>query len=121
MVQALYKNAVVNVIKAFADVSLNNPVFRRIMRYLIDTRQRHCCVPHRPKPVGMLKELRFQNWLQHNFHALLYNAVSNRGYSQRALFGFSRLVDVFPAYLLSLKMLKCALDILYHPLIGLFR
>lgn len=34
----------------------------------------------------MLKELRFQNWLQHNFHALLYNAVSKAGEAQSLVF-----------------------------------
>ena len=48
----------VNVTKAFADVSLNNLVFGRYVRYLIDTRQRHSGIPHGAKPIRMCKELR---------------------------------------------------------------
>jgi len=112
---------VVNVVKAFADIPFNNPVFGRHVRYLIDACQRHLGIPHGPKPIRMRKELCFQNWFQHELHALLHNAVSNGGDSQWTFFGFSRLVNVFPAYFLCLKMLDCALDILYHPLIRFFQ
>ena len=108
----------VNVIKAFAYVSLNNPVFSRCVRYLIDARQRHRGITHGPKPVRMLKELCFQNRFQHNFYTLLYDAVSNSRYAQRTFLGFSWFVDIFPAYLLNFKVLKCVLNILNYPLIG---
>ena len=104
-----------DMVKAFADVTLDNPVIACVLYESAYTFQRHSRVPHGAKSIGVDKELCFQYWLQHKFHALLYDSVPYCGDTQWALFGLSWLVDVHPAYWLWLKVTKGALNVSDNP------
>ncbi len=96
----------VDMVKAFADIALDNPGITCMVCEKIYSLQRHGCIPHRTETVGVTEKLCFKNRLQHNSHALLYDSVPHRGNPQWALFSFSWFVDVDPAYLLRFKMSK---------------
>ena len=61
VVQALQQDAVVDMVKAFADVTLDNLVISCVVHDDVDALQGHCRIPHGPESVGVSIELRFQN------------------------------------------------------------
>ena len=117
MIEAFQEDSVVDTVKAFADITLHDPVVARVVDYSFHAFQCHCCIPHRTETVRVREELCFQNWFQNNPHTLLYDPVPNCWDTQWTLFGLTWLINVLPPYLLGLKMCKSLLDIPDDPLI----
>ena len=118
MVQALYQDAVVDAVKAFADVALHYPVIPCFVDVVGYALERHLCVPHGPESEGVSVKLRLHNGFQYNSDTLLHNPVPDGGDAERTFFCLPRFVDIHPAYLFWGEAGKCPLNIPDNPLIG---
>ena len=105
----------VDVVKAFADVTLHNPVAVRLEGEKLHSFQRHRRIPHWSKTIGVSEKLCLKNGFQHDSHALLDDSIPYGWNPQWTFFGFSWFVDVDPSYLLRLKMAKRFLNIVDNP------